>query len=344
MILPSLRHAGPVNVAFDLVSLLVQHGHQCTVLYFDEYADHVHQFPCEVRRILMSRGEDWSLYDVVHSHGFRPDAYVFLHKPWLHRCKTRFVSTLHNFVMNDLTADYGRMKALVYGNLWMLWVKRHDALVVLSRTAKEYYRHWHSAERMHIVYNTRIVDLESALSDEERSELERFKGNSPFLGVNCYLTPIKGIDLILRAMPFIKEVKLWIVGQGPAQAALEQQVREQDLSDRVYFAGFRADAYRYLPYYDLFLMPSRSEGFPLAMLEAAAFRRNIVCSDIPIFKEIFTDDELTFFHMEDPMSLAEAIRSALQTQKGEAIYARYQREYTPELFYQRYLEVYTLAN
>lgn len=45
-------------------------------------------------------------------------------------------------------------------------------------------------------------------------------------------------------------------------------------------------------------MSSRSEGFPLSLLEAMIYKRNIVCSDIPIFKEILSENEVTFFERE----------------------------------------------
>ena len=64
--------------------------------------------------------------------------------------------------------------------------------------------------------------------------------------------------------------------------------------DRVCIAGYKKNAYQYLPYYDIYVMSSRSEGFPLSLLEAMIYKRNIVCSDIPIFKEILSENEVTF--------------------------------------------------
>jgi glycosyltransferase involved in cell wall biosynthesis len=155
------------------------------------------------------------------------------------------------------------------------------------------------------------------------------------------LTPRKGIDLILKSMPFIgSDVKLLIVGEGPDRQRLQKMASELNIEDRVYFAGYKADAYRYLPLYDLYLMPSKSEGFGLALLEAAEYSRNIICSDIPVFREIFTDDEVTFFEPENAQSLAAAIMYALNNPKGEAAYQRYARDYTPEQFLNRYLAIY----
>lgn len=54
----------------------------------------------------------------MHSHGLRPDAYIFLHKPW--RLKgTVCISTLHNMVIQDLAAQYNVLTAYLIGNMWM---------------------------------------------------------------------------------------------------------------------------------------------------------------------------------------------------------------------------------
>jgi glycosyltransferase involved in cell wall biosynthesis len=340
-ILPSLKQAGPVNVVFDLVTLLIANGHRCEAFYFDELSENIHQFPCQTRKITMRSKIHWDEFDVVHSHGLRCDAFVFIHKPWFRRIRTLFVSTMHNFVISDLRYEYNRLVAVVAGNLWMLMVSRHDKIAVLTNVAKNYYSKWHNPAKLYVAYNTRIINRSATVSREELVELQKFKGQSPFLGVNCYLTPIKGIDLILKSMPFIgSDVKLLIVGEGPDRQRLQKMASELNIEDRVYFAGYKADAYRYLPLYDLYLMPSKSEGFSLALLEAAEYSRNIICSDIPVFREIFTDDEVTFFEPENAQSLAAAIMYALNNPKGEAAYQRYARDYTPEQFLNRYLAIY----
>ena len=55
----------------------------------------------------------------------------------------------------------------------------------------------------------------------------------------------------------------------------------------LYFSSYQKNPCNYLPYFDVYVMPSYSEGFGLAMVEAALARRAIVCSDIPSFHEIF---------------------------------------------------------
>ncbi len=337
-LLPSLSQQGPVIVAHDLIVELVRRGVECRVFYFDEACGPVLSFPCETERIAFGQRIAFERFDVVHSHGLRPDAYVFVHKPW--RSRTRFVSTIHNFVLKDFTAQYNRLTAWTFGNLWMGLLSRHDMRVVLSCTAKDYYRRWFGNRRIAYVYNSRSLDKSKTLSSEELEELDAFRGDSPLLGVNALLTPIKGIDLILRAMPSINDVRLWVVGDGRSMDDLRRLAEREGVADRVYFAGRRPDAYRYLPHYDLYLMPSRSEGFPLALLEAVAMRCNVVCSDIPVLQEIFTDEEVTFFELENVASLATAVRYALSHDKSEQAHARYVRDYSPERFVDNYLRIY----
>lgn len=338
-LLPSLAQQGPVIVAHDLIVELMRRGVECRVFYFDEAAGPVLSFPCATERIAFGRRIAFEQFDVVHSHGLRPDAYVFVHKPW-RRTRTRFVSTIHNFVLKDFAAQYNRLTAWTAGNLWMALLARHDMRVVLSRTAVAYYRRWFGRRRLTYVYNSRSVDALATLSAAERAELEAFRGEAALLGVNAMLTPRKGIDLILRSMPFLDGVRLWVVGDGKSMDDLRGLAASLGVADRVRFAGRRPSAYRYLSYYDLYLMPSRSEGFPLALLEAVAMRRNVVCSGIPVLKEIFTDDEVTFFELENVQSLVSAIKSALGCDKSERAYARYVRDYSPERFADNYLRVY----
>ena len=77
-------------------------------------------------------------------------------------------------------------------------------------------------------------------------------------------------------------------------------------------------------------MPSRSEGFGLALIEAVQQKIPVICSDIDVFKELFTDDEVTFFKLEDHGSLSEAVKTAIETglKKTENAYERYPKNYT----------------
>ncbi len=87
----------------------------------------------------------------------------------------------------------------------------------------------------------------------------------------------KGVDRLITsfaALPDLRppssDLRLVLVGDGPMRGKLEQLVRDLDISEHVIFLGAQSNARALMPGFDLFVLPSRSEGLPLALLEAMA--------------------------------------------------------------------------
>lgn len=92
------------------------------------------------------------------------------------------------------------------------------------------------------------------------------------IGTVARLEPVKGLDGLIAAFhaAALPESRLVIVGQGSQQAALAQLARQSGLEERIVFTGFRADARELYPLFDLFVLNSSDDPYPLAILEAAA--------------------------------------------------------------------------
>ena len=337
-IVPSLKNAGPVLVVNDLVHLFLKHGHKCKVCYFDEVKEL--DFDCAVERIVMNRKIDFNEYDIVHTHGFRPQLYVFLHRPW--HSKSKFVTTMHNYLFDDFRFTYGKFMGLLYGILYLLVDTRADKVVALTKDAQRYYERFFNVRKITYAYNTRICDFARDLDMDEKQQLRAFRGESALLGTSCALSPLKGLDLIIQALQGCVDVKFCIVGDGAVRREWEELAADLGVADRVLFVGYKKAAYRYLPYFDVFAIPSHSEGFPLAMLEAAAFGKPVVASNLDVFKEIFTNDEIAMFDLKDKKSVAVAIKRAFQDKEALShhIKLKYESTYSPDCFYRRYLAVY----
>lgn len=97
------------------------------------------------------------------------------------------------------------------------------------------------------------------------------------------LVPQKGIDVLIRALELASGVAadwtLTLVGDGPERSSLEQQVQAAGLQSRVGFLGFRADPQTFLLRSGVFVLPSRYEGMPNALLEAMAAGLAVVVTD-----------------------------------------------------------------
>lgn len=82
------------------------------------------------------------------------------------------------------------------------------------------------------------------------------------------LDAMKAHDVLLRAIAQVDDISVEILGEGVQRTALETLALELGISDRVSLPGWLEQPRDRLPDYDLFVLPSHSEGFPLAIVEA----------------------------------------------------------------------------
>lgn len=95
------------------------------------------------------------------------------------------------------------------------------------------------------------------------------------------LTYQKGYDLIIDVMSLLKNknIKLYILGDGPDKEKLNEQIKINNLEDTVFLLGKVNNPYIYMKQTDLFILSSRFEGFPNALLEAGACGTYSICND-----------------------------------------------------------------
>ena len=98
------------------------------------------------------------------------------------------------------------------------------------------------------------------------------------------LYPVKGHRVLLDAAALLSSqhpnLHVAIAGRGELAAALAEQARELGLAGRLHLLGLRTDVANVLAAADVFVLPSLSEGLPLALLEAMCAARPIVASAV----------------------------------------------------------------
>ena len=131
------------------------------------------------------------------------------------------------------------------------------------------------------------------------------------------LEEIKGHRYLIQALPGILDqfphVFMIILGDGVLRPTLKTQVKDSGLSRSVMFAGWRKDVPRILAASDVLVLPSLSEGLPLAVLEAMAAGLPIVASNVGGVPEAVIDGETGFLvEPSSARSLREAILKLLK--------------------------------
>ncbi len=130
------------------------------------------------------------------------------------------------------------------------------------------------------------VDLEKfAPEDQELTRTDiRVSNDHLVLGTVARFDHSKGHKYLIDAAPEIvrqfPNVRFVLVGDGPLRQEIEQQIEQLELSDYFVLLGFRRDVKQLLGLFDLFILPSVSEGLPNAVLEAMACSNPVVATAV----------------------------------------------------------------
>jgi L-malate glycosyltransferase len=137
------------------------------------------------------------------------------------------------------------------------------------------------------------------------------------------LRPIKGLDVLVQAAAHItakvRDVEFIIVGEGPDREPALRQARDLGVADRFSFLGHREDVPALLSSADIFVLPSRSEAFPNAVLEAMAAGLPVVASAVGGIPEVVADGHTgRLVPPDDPSALARALVGMMNDPGGAA--------------------------
>lgn len=128
------------------------------------------------------------------------------------------------------------------------------------------------------------------------------------------LVPKNGLDILLKAISLLPETTLLIAGDGPQRQYLENLTHELNLNERVKFLGTLAPVKLplYLALADVFVRPSRTEGFGIAFLDAMSAGVPVVTTPVGGIVDFIKDGETGLLcPPESPAAIAAAIKRFL---------------------------------
>jgi len=143
-------------------------------------------------------------------------------------------------------------------------------------------------------------------------------GAEPVVGAIGRLVPQKAMHVLVDATPALlaahPRLRVLIVGDGPLRAELEAQAERLGVRHAVRFAGYQEDVVSAYAAMDVFVLPSRDEGFGLVFLEAMAVGVPVVGTRV-IGSEDAVEDGVTglLVPYADPAALAAAVRAILES-------------------------------
>ena len=188
-----------------------------------------------------------------------------------------------------------------------------------------------------VIYNGVVLKE----TDDQVDEIISYGGIK--LGCIARLSEQKGLTYLLDAMSLltIKDIRLFIVGEGELREELENKVKELNLQDSVIFLGYRKDIVECINSFDFCVLPSVFEGFGLVAIEAFMNSKTLVATDIPGLNEVVTNKNGVLVPAKDPAALASAIdKLATDATLRQELASKAKKDYENRFSYPMFLENY----
>lgn len=243
--------------------------------------------------------------DILHTHLFHADVAGRLAGPGA----AHVVHTIH-------TAE-GRFRPWQFA--WARWApRRPDRLICVSKSVRDFHarKALLPAEAYTIIPNG--IDVAAfARDDSRRAELRLQWGLKDDDVLAAYVGRLhyeKGTDLLPAALGLLAargaHVRCVIAGDGPLRPQMEDYVRRGPGGSFCRLLGYTGDVRGVLSAADVFLMPSRWEGWPLAMAEAMSAGLAIVAADVPGVRDLVAHGESALlFPRGDAAAFADDVQS-----------------------------------
>jgi len=244
--------------------------------------------------------------DIVHSHGYKTDLLSLLATTGL-KCKT--VSTPHGWTQDP---DF---KLKIYEIMDRMIFPFFDAVVPLSEGLMDSLVHIPKlSNKLTLITNGVDIGEVEELNDIA-PEITKLKADGyQVIGYIGRLVHGKGLDTFIHGLAKLTDLK-WkaiLIGEGEQELELRQLVKEKSLDDQIAFLGFRADRLSLLKGFDVFVLPSKSEGIPRCIMEAMAAEVPVVASNIPGCRTLIDGQKTgALFEVDDAEGLAVSIKQTL---------------------------------
>ncbi|OHA59073.1 MAG: hypothetical protein A2571_03500 [Candidatus Vogelbacteria bacterium RIFOXYD1_FULL_44_32] len=229
----------------------------------------------------------------------------------------KIIYTVHGWPFNEhrnwLT------KKMIYFFSWLTCLFCHQVIVINRQDLTQGQTMWGQKRKMHLIYNG-LKAPNFITKEEARLQLAHICQTklepTNIIGVTvAELHPNKGLATLINAISkTTSNFKYIIIGEGNTKEKLKYMIGEKRLAERIFLAGFIANAAKYLQAFDFFVLPSAKEGHPYTILEAGLASLPTIGSNIPGIRDILADTGNPLSPAGDPQKLAEYIDGLVSNQ------------------------------
>jgi len=223
-------------------------------------------------------------------------------------CSVPIVAVQHEFFDSECFEVYDPVTATIQLTLqnFLRVFEYRSVIVPTSHVKRQFVDYGIDADRLSVIPNGVEYDRYQV------PEHEHTEGRLVTVG---RLTKRKGQATILRSVADLRErgrdVRLDVVGSGPASGQLRELVEELGIEDSVTFHGYVTEETKIelLNRADLFVFASLQEGFGIVLLEAMSAGLPVVARDLPVYHDFFRDGDNGRLVSDGPETFADAVEA-----------------------------------
>ncbi len=201
----------------------------------------------------------------------------------------------HKSLESILKRKFNKLLLKIEYRLDIFTINNANCIIVLNPSDKNYFKKLTKKEIEYIPIPINVKNFKFSETNRDliRKEFEIEK-TSKVIGYVGRLSPEKNLLTLLNAFSQALEknsLKLMLVGTGTNESVLRKFVVEKNIQNKVFFCGFRNDISKILSAFDVFVLPSYTEGLPTVLLEAMASGRAVLCSNIPAHQNLIEQNK-----------------------------------------------------
>ncbi len=171
-------------------------------------------------------------------------------------------------------------------------------------------------DKLECVYDVLNPQLIRTLSEENAPDIKVIPDSIITLTTVGRMVKLKGYDLAVDAAVKLKNVGIgfrwFFVGDGPMRELIEESIERENLSDSIILTGMKPNPYPYIKTADIYVQPSRFEGFGMTIGEAKILHKPIVSTNFEVVYDQITDGENGLVVEKSADSIANGIMRLVQ--------------------------------
>lgn len=292
-----IRNKGTDEVLFKTFDVTPFLGNSLVDKYIQTYRDYLWWVKLRIKKS----------YDLIHAH--HPIAALAMKEVFPN---TKLILTLHSSYERELILNkqikVNGIEHQFLTNIYRELEDRADRILTVSQAFQHYLMDYvNDASGIKVIPNG---------FDEKRFRPIAHENEVTQLISVCRLIPAKGLDVLLKACAKLKEkghpFVLHLIGDGPIRRQLEMMAQDLGLYDDIIFYGYMLHPEEFMPFFDVFVLPSRAEAFGSVFAEAALCQLALIGTNVGgISEQIENGVNGLLVPVEDVTALADALETVI---------------------------------